>query len=109
VTVTVAIRRGLSPATEPPMKANNRLGLAQPATYQIEVEGRLNENWSAPIGGLTVTVSRGNDGPTVTTLSGIMADQAALHSVLAYIRDLGLPLLSVHCIDHTGESGLMQR
>lgn len=31
-----------------------------------------------------------------TTLSGIVADQAALHGVLARIRDLGLTLLAVN-------------
>jgi hypothetical protein len=44
---------------------------------------------------MTVTVESIEAGLTVTTLSGAVADQAALHGVLARIRDLGLPLLLV--------------
>jgi len=91
------------------MKEDSRLGLAQPAMYRIQVEGRLSEDWAAPIEGLTVTVSSGNDGPAVTTLTGTIADQAALHGLLAYIRDLGLPLRSVDCIDRPGAAGCVQR
>jgi hypothetical protein len=35
-------------------------------------------------------------------LRGIVADQAGLHGVLAQIRDLGIPLLSVRRIDGHG-------
>jgi hypothetical protein len=35
----------------------------------------------------------------VTVLAGPVADQAALHGLLARVRDLGLPLLSVRRID----------
>jgi hypothetical protein len=41
--------------------------------------------------GLTV----GGDEPGQTVLAGPVADRAALHGLLAKIRDLGLPLLSV--------------
>jgi hypothetical protein len=78
---------------------HQRLGLDRPATYQIQVEGRLSEGWSALFEGLTVTVLRGNNGPAITTLTGTIIDQAALHGLLALIRDLGLPLLSVDCVD----------
>jgi len=91
------------------MNERKRLGLSQPAMYRIEVEGRLREDWSAPIEGLAVTVSSGSNGPGVTTLTGTLADQAALHGLLAYIRDLGVPLLSVECIDRPGASGGVQR
>jgi hypothetical protein len=91
------------------MTDSSRLGLAQPATYRIEVEGRLREDWPAPIDGLIVTVSSRNDGPDVTTITGTLADQAALHGLLAYIRDLGVPLLSVDCIDRPRAAGRTRR
>ena len=72
------------------------LGMDQPATYQIKVQGRLGEDWSDWFSGMIVTVEYRKDGPTITTLTGIIPDQAALHGLLNRIRDLGLPLLDVH-------------
>jgi hypothetical protein len=58
--------------------------------YQIRVKGNLDRKWSDWFDGLTIT-SQAND---ETLLTGLVADQCALHGVLAKIRDLGLPLLS---------------
>jgi hypothetical protein len=44
---------------------------------------------------MAVTVESIEESLAITTLSGAVADQAALHGVLARIRDLGLPLLLV--------------
>jgi hypothetical protein len=59
--------------------------------YEIRLEGRLDQRWAARFDGMTLTP--GADGTTV--LRGPVADQAALHGLLAGTRDLGLPLLSV--------------
>ena len=40
-----------------------------------------------------------SDEPGQTTIAGPVTDQAALHGLLAKVRDLGLPLLSVRQID----------
>ena len=60
-------------------------------TYRVRVSGHLDDRWSDWLGGLVI--QRRDDGTTV--LVGAVVDQAALHGVLARIRDLGLPLLSV--------------
>jgi hypothetical protein len=60
-------------------------------TYELRVQGHLDDRWSDWLGGLSVR--RQNDGTTV--LAGPLVDQAGLHGVLTRIRDLGLPLLSV--------------
>ena len=63
-----------------------------PAHYEIRVEGHLGRaRWSRWFDGMQVHPSE--DGTTV--LSGSVADQAALHGLLAKIRDLGLPLIAV--------------
>jgi hypothetical protein len=59
--------------------------------YQIRVKGNLDEKWSEWFDGFTITPQANDE----TLLSGPVADQAALHGLLARIRDLGLPLLSV--------------
>ena len=82
------------------MKAiKQKLTLDQPATYQIKVPGHLDESWSEWAGGMTITVASGDDGPPVTTLTGTVADQAALQGLLRRLYSLGLPLLSVNWVD----------
>jgi hypothetical protein len=66
-----------------------------PAKYELRIDGHLDEHWSAWFGGLTLI--REDDG--TTTLRGAVTDQAELHGLLAKIRDLGAPLLSVRTSD----------
>jgi hypothetical protein len=69
---------------------------AQPPTsYEIRVQGGLDGRWSAWFEGLQVS----SDDHGVTTIAGPLADQPALHGLLAKVRNLGLPLLSVRQID----------
>ena len=72
-----------------------KLRLDQPATYQIKVPGRLGESWSDWVEGMTITVESGDDGPTITTLTGVIPDEAALQGLLDRLYSLGLRLLSV--------------
>lgn len=59
--------------------------------YEIKVKGRLAAHWSDWIGGMQVSEDEyGN-----TNLKGFVADQSALHGILAQIRNLGLELISV--------------
>jgi hypothetical protein len=60
--------------------------------YQIRIKGHLDPDWAAEFDGLTL--SHLEDGTTL--LQGTVADQAALHGILTRIRDLGLPLITVH-------------
>jgi hypothetical protein len=63
--------------------------------YELRIDGHLDEHWSAWFGGLTV--HREDDGTTI--LRGAVTDQAALHSLLAKVRDLGITLISVNPVD----------
>jgi len=59
--------------------------------YEIRVEGHLATDWSDWFEGLTVCQEVNGE----TVLSGPL-DQAALHGVLAKVRDLGLVLVAVN-------------
>jgi hypothetical protein len=63
--------------------------------YRIKVEGHLDSSWSEWFDGLTII----NEANETTTLTGIVTDQPALHGLLAKVRDLGLPLLLVECME----------
>jgi hypothetical protein len=78
---------------------NQQPPVNQPGLYQIKVRGRLDESWSSWFDDMAVTTECGHDGRTVTTLTGTVSDQAALHGLLSRIRDLGLPLLLVQCME----------
>jgi hypothetical protein len=64
----------------------------EPSSYQIRLKGHLNPQWATYFDGFTLTNSEHGE----ALLTGVIRDQAALHGVLAKIRDLGLPLLSVN-------------
>jgi len=63
--------------------------------YEIRVEGALGQRWSPWFDGLQITSEPGG----VTVIGGPVADQAALHGLLIKVRDLGLPLISLHRLD----------
>ena len=75
-----------------------KLTLDRPATYQIKVPGHLDESWTEWDGRMTLSVESESDGQPVTTLTGTV-DQAALQGLLRRLYSLGLPLISVICID----------
>lgn len=69
--------------------------LPEHAIYAIRVRGHLGHQWAGWFENLSITLEdTGN-----TLLIGPVVDQAALHGLLKKVRDLGLPLLSVHCIE----------
>ena len=59
--------------------------------YKIRVRGQLDSHWRAWFEGLTLTPVENGE----TLIAGPIQDQAALHGILAKIRDMGLPLVSV--------------
>jgi hypothetical protein len=63
----------------------------EPGWYEICLEGRLDERWSAWFEGMSMSAGAGG----TTVLRGRVADQAELHGQLSRLRDLGLPLISV--------------
>ena len=80
-------------------KGKWKLTIDRPVSYQINVPGELDGNDLDWNGGMTVSVDHTKVGAPITTLS-IIVDQAGLHGLLKYIYSLGLPLISVNCIDY---------
>jgi hypothetical protein len=79
-------------------EAKPKLTLDRLATYQIKVRGELDERWTDWNGEMAVTVARDRDSQPVTTLTGTL-DQAALQGLLRRLYSLGIPLISVNCLD----------
>jgi len=79
-------------------RSSRGLTFGMPATYRIEVQGRLDASWSSRMGGMTITSTGPEEEPTVTALVGQLIDQAALLGVLNFLYDLSLPLISVECL-----------
>lgn len=69
--------------------------LDRPVTYEIRVRGRLPLDYFPPWTGRHEQL---DGGATLSIFQGTVPDQAGLHGILAQIRDLGVPLVSVACL-----------
>ncbi len=65
--------------------------------YQVRVKGYLSTSWEQELDHLTLC----SEPDGCTSLTGAVPDQAALHGLLARIRDLGLELVSVNQVGQT--------
>ena len=76
----------------------HKLTLDRPTTYQIKVPGEFDQSWSAWFGRMTIAVEGRDRQTPVTLLTGVV-DQAALQGLLRRLYSLGLPLISVVCVE----------
>ena len=74
---------------------SRRISLSRAVTYQIKIQGHLDEYWSEWFDDLIITYDEQDD----TILTGQVADQCALHGLLKKVGDLGLPLISVNPVE----------
>ena len=68
--------------------------------YEIVVSAALGKDWSRWFDGFEANVEGRR-----TRLVGTVADQAALHGLLARLRDLGIPILEIHRLSHPEGEG----
>ncbi len=73
----------------------DRAGDLTIAWYQIRVRGHLDERRIQRFEGMAATLLEGGE----TLLTGPIVDQAALHGILSRIRDMGVTLVEVCCVD----------
>jgi hypothetical protein len=78
--------------------ADPRLSLDGRATYRITLQGLLDPSWADELGNMRIRHTRRAGESPVTTLTGDVADQAALSGVLNLVYSLGYPLISVTCL-----------
>lgn len=68
--------------------------------YEIKIKEYLDEHWKQWFEGMDVgNVTNGETRQECTLITGFIADQPALHGLLAKIRDLNLTLISVRKIN----------
>jgi hypothetical protein len=75
--------------------SRNPIPFDQPATYQINVLGRIDPTMSDLLGGMTICPDTVEAGHTVTSLCGELNDQSALAGVLNTLYELHLTVLMV--------------
>ena len=77
-----------------------KMYLDTPSFYQIKLLGRLGKEWSSTFDNLELKVEENENRQLITTITGKITDQAALHGLLNQIRDLGMDLLLVEWLNH---------
>jgi len=80
-----------------PVQIPKPISFEKPASYSIRVFGILDKSWSDRLGGLEIVSCEAeeSDITPVTTLAGLLIDQAALLGVLNTLYNWRYPLLSV--------------
>ncbi len=73
-----------------------------PEQYRIKIRDQLDPKWIAWFEGMRVSTELNGE----TVLWGPVEDQAALHGLLAKVRDLGLTLVSMECLPDPAASPL---
>lgn len=70
-----------------------------PGIYEIRVRDHLTTGWADWFDAMDLRYEENGE----MVLVGRLPDQAALHGILAKVRDLGLVLISVNRIDTTDD------
>lgn len=73
--------------------------VGSPSIYRLTVFGKVGADWREELGGMQITQVRADDDSERTVLVGRLADQAALIGILNALYSMGLPVLSVECLE----------
>jgi hypothetical protein len=71
----------------------------RPGTYIIRILGFLDTSWSERLAGMHISTESRGELETVTTLVGLLPDQATLSGVLESLYQFQLTLLSVERLE----------
>ena len=75
-----------------------RINMFDTAVYSIQINGKLGESWSEYFGAQSVSVDVDEAGRSTTTLISEPVDQSALVGMINRLNGLGLPVISVGCL-----------
>lgn len=68
------------------------------SNYQIKVEGILDREWSHSFTGMSISSEIDRHGLHITSLTGMIADQAKLRGIMNKLWDLNLTVLSLNLL-----------
>jgi hypothetical protein len=83
------------------MSTEKSLSPCKSCYYRITVEGKIDSSWSDWLSGMQLISLHEIDDITVTTLSGIVIDQAALRGLVNRLWDLNLVVRAVEQVNPT--------
>ncbi len=70
--------------------------------YQIKVKGQLGDRRWDWLDEMDIKVSQCEDFGTITTMTGLVEDQALLYGILYRLYSVGYVLISVNCLYENG-------
>lgn len=83
------------------LNRKNQMNMNDPnprVTYEIRVQGELDQSWTSYFNNLTITPNNSGESP-ITTLISRVVDQPALRGLLCKLWDLNLTLISVRQLE----------
>jgi hypothetical protein len=89
----------------PRSEKDQSISVDQPGIYRIKIQGRLSEGALRQFDDMMISVELNASGLPMSTLTGQIIDQAALHGIIARIRDLGLPIILVELVSPVNHGG----
>lgn len=81
------------------LPSRNPIPFDHPATYRISVQGRIDPTLSDLLGGMQIYPIIVDEDPPVTTIEGVLIDQAALAGVLNTLYELHLTVIMVQRLE----------
>ena len=79
------------------METRRALTPDMPVQYRLRLQGRVSVDWADWLDSVAIAFE-GESLSTVTIVTGTVRDQSALFGLLTFVRDLGVPLISVEAI-----------
>jgi hypothetical protein len=77
----------------------DRLTNNSSATYRILIAGSIQDSWEEWFGGMRILCQHSAGRSPITSLTGVVQDQARLRGILNKLWDLNLVIISVNRMD----------